>query len=151
MIKQDGATGAAYRPALSGQTKRNPAFRSLRSQWRGAKNTKKSKRSVSSVALAWRGTAEFVSKYFAKGQEIAVEGKLTTREWDDDNGQKRSVIELVVNQAHFCGSKSQNQGTGSAGAAPARTGSAGTSPYSPDASADAPQFEVLGEGDELPF
>lgn len=101
--------------------------------------------------VAWRGTAEFVSKYFAKGQEIAVEGKLTTREWDDDNGQKRSVIELVVNQAHFCGSKSQNQGTGSAGAAPARTGSAGTSPYSPDASADAPQFEVLGEGDELPF
>ena len=100
--------------------------------------------------VAWRGTAEFLCKYFGKGQELVVEGKLTTREWED-NGQKRSVNELVADAIHFCGTKAQNQGTAPSGAAPAKTGSAGYQAYSPDASADAPQFEVLGENDELPF
>ncbi len=55
--------------------------------------------------VAWRGSAEFLAKYFKKGQELAVEGKLNTREWED-NGQKRTTTELVVDSIHFCGSKS---------------------------------------------
>lgn len=55
---------------------------------------------------AWRTTAEFISKYFTKGQEICVEGSLSTREWQDKEGNKRSTIELTVDKAHFCGSKS---------------------------------------------
>lgn len=55
---------------------------------------------------AWRQTGEFVSKYFTKGQEINVTGKLQTREWEDKEGNKRSTIELVVDEAAFCGSKS---------------------------------------------
>ena len=100
--------------------------------------------------VAWRGAAEFLCKYFGKGQELIVDGKMTTREWED-NGQKRSINELVADTIHFCGSKTQNQGAAPAGTAPAKSNSAGYQAYSPDAYADAPQFEVLGEGDELPF
>jgi len=60
---------------------------------------------------AWRATGEFVSKYFTKGQEINVTGKLQTREWEDKEGNKRSTIELVVDEAAFCGSKSSGAGS----------------------------------------
>jgi len=59
---------------------------------------------------AWRTTGEFVQKYFTKGQEILVEGTLSTREWEDKEGNKRSTIELTVDKAHFCGSKSSGGG-----------------------------------------
>lgn len=65
---------------------------------------------------AWRNTGEFVQKYFSKGQEILVEGQLSTREWTDKEGGKRSTIELTVDKAHFCGPKQSNEG-GNAGAA----------------------------------
>lgn len=55
--------------------------------------------------------AEFIAKYFRKGQEIALEGKLNTEEWETQDGQKRSKIVLMVNNCHFCGSKSDNGGT----------------------------------------
>jgi len=61
---------------------------------------------------AWRATGEFVNKYFTKGQEINVTGKLQTREWEDKEGNKRSTIELVVDEAAFCGSKSDGGGGG---------------------------------------
>ena len=54
---------------------------------------------------AWRQTAEFVNKYFIKGSEIAVEGKLTTRKWTDNEGNARSTTELAVDNVHFCGGK----------------------------------------------
>lgn len=54
---------------------------------------------------AWRSTGEMVSKYFRKGQEIAVEGKLSTREWTDKDGNKRSSNELTADRVHFCGPK----------------------------------------------
>lgn len=59
---------------------------------------------------AWRGTAEFVSKYFTKGQEIAVEGKIITEQWEKD-GQPQSRTICDVEKVHFCGSKgnSKNQ------------------------------------------
>lgn len=61
---------------------------------------------------AWRGTGEFVAKYFRKGQEIAVEGKLSTRDWTDRDGNNRQTIELTVDNASFCGPKSDNQSGG---------------------------------------
>ena len=54
---------------------------------------------------AFKGNADFVCKYFRKGQEIGVEGKLHTEEWEKD-GQKRSKIVLMVSGVHFCGKKS---------------------------------------------
>ena len=67
---------------------------------------------------AFSGTAKFVSQYFKKGQEILVEGKLTTDEWEKD-GQKRSKIALVVSGVHFCG-KRQDGGTAETAPAPAQ-------------------------------
>jgi len=58
---------------------------------------------------AWRGTAEFVDKYFTKGQELIVEGNLLTEEWEDKETQKKqSKTILNVQKAHFCGKKSDN-------------------------------------------
>lgn len=53
---------------------------------------------------AWRNTAEFLSKYFKKGQELVVEGQLETDSWEKD-GQKQSRTLLNVDKVHFCGSK----------------------------------------------
>lgn len=59
--------------------------------------------------VAWRSTAEFVSKWFSKGQEIVVSGKLISRDFTDLNGVKRNVIECEVEEVHFCGNKSKNE------------------------------------------
>ena len=55
--------------------------------------------------VAYNKTAEFVNKYFKKGQEILVIGRLQTRTWDDQNGQKHYVTEVIVENVEFCGSK----------------------------------------------
>lgn len=54
---------------------------------------------------AWRGTGEMVSKYFSNGKEIVVEGKLSTRDWTDKEGGKRTTNEMTVERVHFCGPK----------------------------------------------
>ncbi len=48
--------------------------------------------------IAWGKTADIVEKYLTKGKEIAVEGKLTNRSWDDSDGKKRYTTEVVVNE-----------------------------------------------------
>ena len=100
---------------------------------------------------AWRTTAEFLPKYFHKGDQVIVEGRLITNSWTDDQGQKRSMIICDVDKCHFCAAKGGAQGTGNYQAGnytpPARTTATGA----PSASQDVPNFEVLPEGDELPF
>ena len=54
---------------------------------------------------AWRGTAEFVCKYFEKGQMIAISGRIQTRNYEDKNGEKRAAVEVVAENVSFCGSK----------------------------------------------
>lgn len=56
--------------------------------------------------VAWRQTAEFISKYFAKGEMIAVEGRLQVRTWTDE-GRTRYAAEVVIDQVHFCGGRSK--------------------------------------------
>lgn len=59
--------------------------------------------------VAWSKTAEFVDRYFEKGQKIIVEGSLQTRTYTDKNGNKRKAVELVARQVHFAeGKKQQN-------------------------------------------
>jgi single-strand DNA-binding protein len=58
--------------------------------------------------VAWTGTAEFVSRYFAKGQRMAISGRLQTRNWEDNDGKKRKATEVVVEEAHFADSKKGN-------------------------------------------
>lgn len=91
--------------------------------------------------VAWRQSAEFISKYFRKGQEIIVEGSLQVRSFSDKNGSKRYTTEVLVNRARFCGSKKDNETPQNNNA------------YVPDAYTvpAAPKFEEVGPDDDLPF
>ena len=60
--------------------------------------------------VAWGKTAEFVSKYFTKGQLVAVAGRIQTRTWEDQNGNKRKAVEVVADEVHFAESKKAGQG-----------------------------------------
>lgn len=54
---------------------------------------------------AWNKTAEFVSKYFTKGMQVAVAGRIQTRTWEDQSGNKRKAVEVVAEEVHFAESK----------------------------------------------
>ena len=62
--------------------------------------------------VAWRQTAEFISRYFHKGSMIAVEGTIQTSNFTDKNGNKRKQVEVLANNVSFCGSKSENGSQG---------------------------------------
>ena len=93
--------------------------------------------------VAWQKAAEFVANYFKKGQQMALEGRLQVRSYDDNNGQRRWVTEVVTEKAEFVGSKnggnSNSNGAGS-GSGGGNTGSGG---------ADSPS--QLGWGEEIVF
>ncbi|HOA34316.1 MAG TPA: single-stranded DNA-binding protein [Clostridiales bacterium] len=92
--------------------------------------------------VAWRSTAEFITKYFKKGSMIAVKGSLQTRLYEDKNGNKRKAVEVVVDNAYFCGSKASGNTEYTAPSAPAPSYQSG----------DADDFtEVLPAEDDLPF
>lgn len=55
--------------------------------------------------VAWRNTAEFVSKYFSKGRMAVVEGRLQLRDWTDKEGNKRRTAEIVADSVYFGDSK----------------------------------------------
>ncbi len=55
--------------------------------------------------IAWNKTAELVESFLEKGKEVAIEGKLTTRSWDDEKGVKRYITEVVCNEILFLGKK----------------------------------------------
>ena len=57
--------------------------------------------------VAWDKTAEFIDNYFTKGSAIIVEGRLESRQYETKDGQKRTVLEVVVSQAHFCEKKKE--------------------------------------------
>lgn len=80
--------------------------------------------------VAWRGTGEFVSKYFRKGNFIGVTGMLTTRDYTDKDGNKRVVYEVVATTAHFTADKKNG---------------------APDVSPSPAGFEQIDDNDDLPF
>lgn len=55
--------------------------------------------------VAWSKTGEFCSKYFKKGQQVGIVGRIQTRNWEDDQGQKHYVTEVVAEEAYFADSK----------------------------------------------
>ena len=59
--------------------------------------------------VAWRRTAEFICQYFKKGQMIAIEGSLQTRNWTDKEGKNRKSVEVIANNVHFCEGRKQDQ------------------------------------------
>ena len=62
--------------------------------------------------VAWKNTAEFVSKYFKKGQMAIVSGRLQIRSWTDKDGNKRRTAEVVVDNVYFGESKKDTEATG---------------------------------------
>ena len=71
--------------------------------------------------VAWRNTAEFVSKYFTKGRMAVVEGRLQIRDWTDRDGGKRRSAEVVADNIYFGDSKRDGDSGGSGVARPAAT------------------------------
>lgn len=65
--------------------------------------------------VMWRGLAEVAEKYLKKGSQVYVEGRLQTRSWDDQNGQKRYTTEIVADNMVMLGRPSGNRDGGSAG------------------------------------
>ena len=117
--------------------------------------------------VAWRSTAEFVSKYFTKGRMAVVSGRLQIRSWTDKDGNKRRTAEIVADNVYFGSSKrddASNSGSynnsysaapsgnyGGGYSAPASSGNYGSG-YSAPASAPASDFAMLEDDDaQLPF
>ena len=61
--------------------------------------------------VAWRGTAEFICKYFKKGRKIAVQGVIQTRSYTDKDGNKRKAFEVLAEKVDFADSKQEKQGS----------------------------------------
>jgi len=98
--------------------------------------------------VAWRNTAEFVSKYFVKGQMAAVTGRLQIRDWTDREGGKRRSAEVVVDNVYFTESKKSREAAGYT-APGARNDDFGSGYTTPVTGSD---FEELDESDgDLPF
>lgn len=92
--------------------------------------------------VAWRNTAEFVCKYFHKGQLVALEGSLQTRTYTDRDGNKRKAVEVVADNVYFAEPKRDGYSqSNDSFQAPAPSFSSGSSS----------DFEEIAGDDELPF
>ena len=89
--------------------------------------------------VAWSKLGEFCSKYFKKGQQVGVIGRIQTRTWDDDQGQKHYITEVVAEEAYFADSKREGENSSNFDATFGAMPTAGSS-----------DFEV-SSGDDLPF
>ena len=95
--------------------------------------------------VAWRQTAEFITRYFTKGQRIGIEGSLRMNQFTDKDGNKRTTYEVVVNNAHFVENKRDSGNAG--GFAPAETQAAPQS----FSNSDSGDFSEIASDDDLPF
>lgn len=93
--------------------------------------------------VAWRSTADFVSKYFTKGRMAVVEGRLQIRDWTDKEGGKRRSAEVIADNVYFGDSKPKDSGSD----VPAYDGEPGTGFGAPP-SGFTPDF---GDDGEMPF
>lgn len=98
--------------------------------------------------VAWRGTAEFITRYFHKGNRIALQGSLQQRNYTANDGSKRTVYEVVVDNAFFCESKG-----GQPAGAPGFDSQIPqpTEPKPAFTTANAGEFEEVMSDEELPF
>lgn len=85
--------------------------------------------------VAFRNTADFISRYFSKGSMIGVDGSIQTRTWDDQEGKRHWVTEVMVNEAHFVESKRDSAAAGGT-AAPVGDGADLPMEFGPDATDD---------------
>ncbi len=98
--------------------------------------------------VAWRQTAEFISKYFRKGSALCVTGSIQTRRWQDQQGQTRYGTDVVVDEAMFVDSR--NESGNAQGYVPEAYNNAAAPAFSSSQGAT-PNFEELNTDDDLPF
>ena len=97
--------------------------------------------------VAWRGTAEFISKYFDKGSQIVIDGRIETDSWTDKNGEKRNSFDILVANAYFAGpAKKQTTDTESSSSPPNEP-----KQETPPDRYRVPSFTELPADGELPF
>lgn len=75
-------------------------------------STKDSQQTDFINCVAWRQTAEFISRYFGKGSMIAIVGNIQSRSWDGQDGKRQYATEVVVDEAYFTGSRAETSGGG---------------------------------------
>ena len=92
--------------------------------------------------VAWKQTAEFITKYFRKGSMIAIQGTIQTRTYEDRNGNKRKAVEIVAQTVSFCGEKAERNST--------TAERENTKPAQTPAQTSAP-VEIDYDEDDLPF
>ena len=95
--------------------------------------------------IVFAETGEFCKKYFSKGQQVAVVGRIQTRNWDDDQGQKHYVTEVIAEEAYFADSKRDGDMGGNN-----FDSTLGAMPTSNTVSSENSDFETFS-GDSLPF
>lgn len=86
--------------------------------------------------VCWEKQAEFVGKYLDKGRQVAIEGRISTRKWTDQNGNKRKAVEVIATRVYFADSKAE---------------SGATQQTEPAYNSPAPTFEEVKNEDDLPF
>lgn len=94
--------------------------------------------------VVWRQSAEFVNKYFHKGDAIGIEGSIQVRQYEDKDGNRRTAVEVVADNVFFVGGKS----SGGGGGAPRAEGAAAPVSYASGAPSD---FEEVETDNDLPF
>ena len=101
--------------------------------------------------VAWRQSAEFVSKYFKKGSMIAIEGSLQTRQYQDKNGNNRTAVEVVANNISFAGAKRQDAQRAPSYEQQTASQVKQAKEQSGFAQGSADDFAVISDNDDLPF
>ena len=105
--------------------------------------------------VAWRQAGEFVSKYFHKGDMIVVTGRMQSRDWTDNNGNKRRNWEIQVEHSYFGGSKSDSQSSSQSYGSQGGGYYAQQGQYAPRKEPPPPDvqpaFDELDDDGELPF
>lgn len=95
--------------------------------------------------VAWRSTAEFVCKYFAKGRMAVVEGRLQIRDWTDKEGNKRRSAEVIADNVYFGDSKKDGSSSGTPAGGYKAAGKA------VDVAPDEGEFAEIDDEEDLPF
>lgn len=101
--------------------------------------------------VTWRNTADFVNRYFTKGQLVAVEGSLQTRDYTDNQGNRRYVTEVVADQVYFAESKRNSDSNATSYSQPQNNSfSQNTAAFTQPTTQDFSEVDFTSE-DDLPF
>ena len=105
--------------------------------------------------VCWRHTAEFVARYFRKGQQILVSGRMQTRKWKDKYEQNRVAVEVLADNVYFAGDRKDSGQSGAGAPAPARAQApappAGGWPAYHEPELPQSDFAAMDDDDDVPF